>query len=162
LGLADVPLEFGWDLELLILEQTGVKSAAGPSEVQTKVVDVVDVDDDSSLSEGDSDDVHITRCEIMLAETRSGPVLDFSESQPEPGPGLEERLDDFAEKVADIDINLGEGPNTLVKNVQTTPMQTPSKKAVFKRKISPKQGPAEDEPEDPSSKKAAPTTSKLA
>jgi len=77
LGLADVPPEFGWDLELLILEQTGVKSAAGPSEVQTEVVDVVDVDDDLSLSEGDSDDVHITGCEIMLAETRSEPVLDF-------------------------------------------------------------------------------------
>ena len=48
-------------------------------------------------------------------------------------------------------------------------MRTPSKKTVSKRKISsrqvPKQGPADDEPEDPSSKKAkkaAPTTSKLA
>jgi len=48
-------------------------------------------------------------------------------------------------------------------------MQTPFKKTIPKRKISPrqvlKQGPAEDEPEDPSSKKskkAAPTTSKLA
>ena len=64
------------------------------------------------------------------------------------------------------DVNLGEGLETLVENVQTTPMQTPSKKTVFKRKISPKQvpkqGPAEDEPEGPSSKKAAPTTSKLA
>ena len=78
MGLADVPPEFGWDLELFepILEQPGVKSAAGPSEVQTEVVDV---DDDSSLSEGDSDDMHITGCEIMLAETRSGPVPDFSE-----------------------------------------------------------------------------------
>ena len=87
-------------------------------------------------------------------------------SEPEPSPGFEERLDVFAEKVADIDVNLGEGPETLVENVQTTPMQPPSKQTVFKRKISPKQvpkqGPAEDEPEDPSSKKAAPTTSKLA
>jgi len=48
-------------------------------------------------------------------------------------------------------------------------MQTPSKKTVSKRKISssqvPKQGPADDGPEDPSSKKAkkaAPTTSKFA
>jgi len=48
-------------------------------------------------------------------------------------------------------------------------VQTLSKKTVPKRKISPrqvpKQGPAEDEPEEPSSKKAkkaAPTTSKLA
>jgi len=148
------------------LVEPRVKSAAGPSEVQTEVVDVVDVDDDSSLSEGDSDDVHIIGCEIMLAEIRSGPVLDFSEPQPEPSPGFEERLDDFAEKVADIDVNLGEGPETLVENVQTTPMQTPSKKIVSKRKISPKQvpkqGPVEDEPEDPSSKKVAPTTSKLA
>ena len=93
--MADVPPEFGWDLGLLILEQTGVKSAAGPSEVQTKVVDVVDMDDDSSLTEGDSNDVHITRCEIMLPETRSEPVLDFSKPQPEPNPGLEEKLDDF-------------------------------------------------------------------
>jgi len=38
-------------------------------------------------------------------------------SQPEPSPGFEERLDDFAEKVADIDVNLGEGPETLVENV---------------------------------------------
>jgi len=80
------------------------------------------VDDDSSLYKGDSDDVHITRCEIMLAETRSKPVLDFSEPQPEPSPGLEERLDNFAEKVIDIYVNLGEGPETLVENVQTTPM----------------------------------------
>ena len=95
--MADVPPEFGWDLELFepILEQPGVKSAAGPSEVQIEVVDVVNVDDDSSLSEEDSDDVHMTRYEIMLAETRSEPVLDFSEPQPEPSPGLEERLDDF-------------------------------------------------------------------
>ena len=34
-------------------------------------------------------------------------------SQPEPSPGFEERLDDFAEKVADIDVDLGEGPETL-------------------------------------------------
>jgi len=113
LGLADAPPEFGRDLELLILEKTGVKSAAGPSEVQTEVVDVVDVDNDSSLSEGDSNDVHITGCEILLVETRSEPVLNFSEPQPEPCPGFEERLDDFAEKVADIDVNLGEGPKTL-------------------------------------------------
>jgi len=132
LGLADVPPEFGWSLELLILEQSGVKSAAGPSEVQTKVVDVIDVDDDSSLSEADSDDVHITRCEIMLAETRSEPVMDFNEPQPEPSPGFEERLDDFAEKVADIDVNLGEGPETLVENVETTPMQPPSKQTVLR------------------------------
>jgi len=95
------------------LAEPGVKSVAGSSEVQTEVVDVVDVDGDSSLSEGDSDDVHITMCEIMLAETRLEPVLNFSEPQPEPSPGLEERLDDFAEKVADIDVNLGEGPETL-------------------------------------------------
>jgi len=33
--------------------------------------------------------------------------------QPEPSPGFEERLDDFAEKVADIDVDLGEEPETL-------------------------------------------------
>ena len=53
------------------------------------------MDDDSSLSEGDLDDMHKTRCEIMLAETRSEPVLDFSELQLEPSPGLEQMLDDF-------------------------------------------------------------------
>jgi len=58
--------------------------------------------------------------------------------QPEPNPGFEERLNDFVQKVADIDVNLGEGPEILVENVQTTPMQTPSKKIVSKRKISPK------------------------
>jgi len=62
-------------------------------------------------------------------------------SQPEPSPGFEERLDDFAEKVADIDVDLGKGPETLMENVQTTLMQTPSKKTVSKRKISPKQVP---------------------
>jgi len=46
-------------------------------------------------------------------------------SQLEPSPGFEERLDDFAEKVADIDVDLGEGPETLVENVQTTPMHPP-------------------------------------
>jgi len=99
------------------------------------------MDDDSSLSEGDSDDVHITGCEIMLAEIRSGPVLDFSEPQSEPSLGFEERLDDFAEKVADIDVDLGEGAETLVENAQITPVQTPSKTTVSKRKNSPKQVP---------------------
>jgi len=83
------------------------------------------VDDDSSLSEGDSDDVHMTGCEIMPTETRSEPVSDFSEPQPEPSPVFEERLDDFAEKVVDIDVDSGEEPETPVKNVQTTPVQTP-------------------------------------
>ena len=47
-----------------ILEQSRPKGVQGLSEVQTEVIDVVD---DSSLSEGDSDSV--------LAETRSEPVL---------------------------------------------------------------------------------------
>ncbi|KAJ8431659.1 hypothetical protein Cgig2_024131 [Carnegiea gigantea] len=103
LGLADVPPEFGWDSELFepLFERPGVKSAAGPSEVQTGVVDVVDMDDDSSPSEGDSDDVHIP-----------------GEPQPEPSPVFEEMLDDFAEKVADIDVDLGEEPETPVENVK--------------------------------------------
>ena len=173
-GLADVPPELGWDLELLILEQTGVKSAAGPSEVQTKIVDVVDVDDDSSLSEGDSDDVHITRCEVMLAETRSEPVLDFSEQQPELGPGLEERLDDFAEKVADIDVNWVRGLRPLLKIFKQHRCKHPPRRLFLRGRFLPGRSPnkallrmnlktpAEDEPEDPSSKKVAPTTSKLA
>ena len=88
LGLADVRPEFEWDLELFetILEQTGVNSAVGPCEVQTEVVDVVDVDDDSSLSEGDLNAVHITGWDILMAGTRSEPVPDSSESHPEPSP----------------------------------------------------------------------------
>jgi len=104
-----------WSCLNLFLNKLGLEVPL--DQVQTEVVDVVDMEDDSSLSEGDLDDVHITGCEIMLAETRSGPVLEFSEPQPEPSPGFEERLDDFAEKVADIDVNLGEGPETLVENI---------------------------------------------
>jgi len=56
LGLNEVSPEFGWDLVLCksILKQSDPKSVLGASEVQTKVVDVVD---DSSLSERDSDSV---------------------------------------------------------------------------------------------------------
>jgi len=106
LGLNEVLPEFGWDLILfeLILEQYGPKGVQGLSEVQTEVVDV---DDDPSLSEGNSDSVHIIG-------TRSEPVLD---PYLKPNPIYEERLadflDDFSEKVEDID--LGEGPETPLK-----------------------------------------------
>jgi len=33
--------------------------------------------------------------------------------QPKPSPGFEERLDNFAKKVVDIDVDVGEGPETL-------------------------------------------------
>jgi len=106
------------------LELSGPKGAQGLSEVQTEVIDV---DDDSSLSEGDSDSVHVTGWEIVLAETRSEPVPDSSNPQPEPNPVYEERLDDFLndflEKVVDID--LGEGSETPIETFQTMPVQTP-------------------------------------
>ena len=126
LGLNEVPPEFGWDLVFFepILEQSRPKGVQGPSDVQTEVIDV---DDDSSPSEGDSDSVHVTSWEIVLVETRSEHVPDSNKPQLEPNPFYEERsddfLDDFSEKVADMD--LGEGPETPIETVQTMPVQTP-------------------------------------
>ena len=64
-----------------ILEQSKLKSILRPSEVQTEVVDVVD---DTSLSEGGSNSV--------LADIRPEPVSDLSESgtKSEPVPDVDE------------------------------------------------------------------------
>jgi len=118
LGFNEVPPEFGWDMVLFepILEQSVPKDVQGPSEVQTKVIDV---NDDSSLFEEDFDSV--------LVETRSEPVPESSNPQLELNPIYEERLDDFlddfSKNVADID--LGERLETPIETVQTTPIQTP-------------------------------------
>jgi len=77
LGLNEHPFEFGWGLVVWkpILEQSKPKSALGPSEVHIEVVDVVD---DLSPSEGDFDS--------MMAEIGSEPISDQSEfgTRPEP------------------------------------------------------------------------------
>jgi len=65
LGLNAIPFEFGWDLVVWksIVEQFEPKGVLGPSETHVEVADVLD---DLSPSEGDSDSV--------MVETRSEPV----------------------------------------------------------------------------------------
>ena len=92
------------------------------------------MDDDSSLSEGDLNAVHITGWDVLMAGTRSEPVPDSSEPHPEPSPVFEDRLDDFAKKVADIEVDLGEGTETPAENVQPTPVQTPKSVRIKRRK----------------------------
>ena len=70
LGLNEIPFEFGQDLAVWksILEQSESKGVLGPSEAYVKVVDVLD---DQSPSEGESNSV--------MVETGSKPVSDQGE-----------------------------------------------------------------------------------
>jgi len=127
LGLDEVLLEFGCDLVLFepILEQSGPKGVQGPSTVQTKVIDVVD---DSSLSEGDSDSTLAeTRPDPIsdLSEfgTRSEPVLDLGEAGTEPPPVFKDSVDDSFDMVEDFEKN--EGFDTPVVIVQPKTIKIP-------------------------------------
>jgi len=79
LGLNAIPYEFGWDLVVWkrTLEQSEPKGVLGPNEAHVEVVDVLD---DSSPSEGDSDSV--------MVEIGSEPVSEQGEfgTGPEPIP----------------------------------------------------------------------------
>jgi len=107
LGLNEVPPEIGRDLVLWepILEQYGLKGVLGTSEVQTEVVDVVD---DSSLSEGDSDSVPAEAGPEPVSNlsefgTRSEHVPSVSEAGSEPPPMFEQNVDDSFDRVTDFE-----------------------------------------------------------
>ena len=58
LNLCEIPFDFGWELQLWNLDgESGVQIAQGPSELVDRVVEM---DDESSLSDDDSDEVHVT------------------------------------------------------------------------------------------------------
>jgi len=110
--LTDIPPEFGWNLVLFepITEQSGV-------EAQTEI------DGDMSGSEEGSEVLHKDSWAFVLAETGPTPVSDPRKSQTEPKPVFEDRLDDFSENVADIDLD--EEPETPIEIVQTKPVHIP-------------------------------------
>jgi len=112
LGLTDIPPEFGWDLVLFepITEQSGAETQP-------------EFDDDMSGSEEGSAVLHNDSWAFVLAETGSASVPDPRRPQIEPKPVFEDRLDDFSERVADIDLD--EEPETPIEIVQTRPVQIP-------------------------------------
>ena len=112
LGLTDIPPEFGWDLVLFepITEQSGV-------EAQTEI------DGDMSVSVEGSEVLHKDSWAFELAKIGPASVPDPRKPQIEPKLVFEDRLDDFSEKVADIDLD--EGPETPIEIVQTELVQIP-------------------------------------
>ena len=107
MGLSEVSSKFLWDLVLFepILEQSGPKGVLRPSEVQTEVIDVVD---DSPLSEGDSDSMLAkTRpkpvSDLSGSETRPEPIPDFGEPGTETPPVFEDSVDESFARVADFE-----------------------------------------------------------
>jgi len=104
LGLNEIPFEFGWDLAAWkpILEQSEPEGALGPSEVHVEVVDLVD---DLSASDGDSDSVMAETGFKPISNqsefgTRPEPVPEISEAGIEPPPVFEEDVDDSFDRVA--------------------------------------------------------------
>ena len=109
LGLTDIPPEFGWDLVLFepITDQSGVEAQ-------------IDIDGDMSVSEEGSEVLHKDSWAIVLAETGPASIPDTRKPQAELKPVFGERLDDFSEKVTNIDLD--EGLENPIKIVQTMPV----------------------------------------
>ena len=139
LKLEDVPYEFGWDLVLFefVVVDLESKVVQGPSEAK---FEVFEVEDESSLFEGDSDESHVTGEKSVLAgtgpepgsesssflpesETRVEPGSDTFECQPEPFLVHEEQMDE-SERVADVDVSEeSESPIEILqpKTIQVQP-----------------------------------------
>ena len=94
-----------------------------PITEQCRVKAQTEIDGNMSGSEEGSDALHKDSWAFVLAETGSASVPDPREPQTEPKAVFEERLDDFSEKVTDIDLD--EGPETPIEIVQTRPVQIP-------------------------------------
>ena len=81
LGLDEIPFEFRWNLVVWkpVVVQSESKGVLGPSEAHVKVVDVLD---DLSPSEGDSDSVTVKTGSEPVSEqgefgTGSEPILEI-------------------------------------------------------------------------------------
>ena len=131
LELEDVSYEFGW--ELVLFESVVVQ---GPCEAQ---FEVVEVEDESSLSKGDLDELHVTEEKSVLAGTGSEPGLESSgflyeletraepssepfECQPKPFPIYEEQMDE-SEKVVDVDVSEESGSPIEILQTKTIQVQ---------------------------------------
>ena len=125
LKLNEIPYKFGWDLVLFEFGMVELESKVvqGPSEAN---FEVFEVEDESSVSEGDSDELLVTREKSVLAATgpepgsvlssllpeskiREDPGSNPFKCQPEPFPVYEERMDE-SEKVGDVDVRRSLGP----------------------------------------------------
>jgi len=136
LGLNEIPFEFGWDLVMWkpILAQAEPKGALGPSELHIEVVNVVD---DSSPSEEDSDSVMTeTGSEPVSNQiefgTRSEPVPEIGETRIEPPLVFEENVDDSFDRVPDFDKD--EEAEILILAFQPTTLKVPQRGEGQKKK----------------------------
>jgi len=107
LGLNEITFEFGWDLVVWkpIVVQSEPKGVLGPSEAHVEVVDVLD---DSSPYEGDSDSVMVERGSEPVSDqgefgTGSEHVPEIGETGVELPLIFEEDVDDSFDRVADFE-----------------------------------------------------------
>ena len=130
----------------------------GKVELESKVVqgsseanfEVFEVEDESSLSEGDLDELLVTREKSVLAgtgpepgsvpssllsepETREKPGSYPFECQPDPFPVYEERMDE-SEKVGDVELSEESGSSIEILQPKTIRVQ-PSKEGQKKKRI---------------------------
>ena len=64
LNLCEIPFDFGWELKLWNLDgESGVQIVQGPSELVDREIEM---DDESSLSDDDSDEMHVTGWELVV------------------------------------------------------------------------------------------------
>ena len=107
LRLNEIPFEFEWDLVVWkpFVEQSEPKGVLGPSEAYVEVVDVLD---DSSPSEGDSDSIMVEIGSELVSDqgefgTGSEPVPEIGETRIEPPLRFEEEVDDSFDRVANFE-----------------------------------------------------------
>ena len=107
LGLDAIPFEFGWNLIVWkpFGKQSEPKAVLGPNEADIEVVDVLD---ESSPSEGDSDSVRVEIESEPISEQREfetgpEPVPEYGEIGVEPPRLFEEDVDDSFDRVANFE-----------------------------------------------------------
>jgi len=136
LELYEIPFKFGWNLVVWkpILEQSQPKGVLGPNEAHVKVVDVLD---DSSSSEGDSDSVVVEIGSELVSDqsefgTGSEPIPEIGETRIKPLLVFEEDVDDSFDRLTDFEKD--EEVEIPILVVQPTTLKVPQTSEGQKKK----------------------------
>jgi len=136
LGLDEIPFEFGWNLVVWkpVVVQSEPKGVLRPSQAHVEVVNVLN---DSSPSEGDSDSVMAETGSKPISEqaefgTGSEPVPEIGEMRIEPPLIFEEDVDDSFDRVADFEKD--EEVEILILAVQPLTLKVPQPSEGQKKK----------------------------
>ena len=110
-SLCEIPFDFGWELKLWIFGgELGIQIAQGPSDLVDRVVDrEIVMEDESSLSDDDSDEMHVTGWELIVYVGSGQDVGSGHEVESDPhGPEIESQT-----RVEPVSVSETGGKNTV-------------------------------------------------